>query len=39
MADALLLSSQRVVPAAAKPLEFNFGYPHLQQAFSAIFKK
>lgn len=39
MADALLLSSQRVVPAAAQSLGFKFEYPHLQQAFAAIFKK
>lgn len=39
MADALLLSSQRVVPAAAQSLGFKFEYPHLQQAFTAIFKK
>ena len=39
MADALLLSSQRVVPAAAQSLGFKFEYPYLQQAFTAIFKK
>ncbi|MGV8836631.1 TIGR01777 family oxidoreductase [Cellvibrio sp.] len=39
MADALLLSGQRVVPAAAQSLGFEFEYPHLQQAFTAIFKK
>lgn len=39
MADALLLSGQRVVPAAAESLGFEFEYPHLQQAFAAIFKK
>lgn len=39
MADALLLSSQRVVPAAAQSLGFTFEYPYLQQAFTAILKK
>jgi uncharacterized protein len=39
MADALLLSGQRVVPAAAQSLGFEFEYSHLQQAFAAIFKK
>ncbi len=39
MADALLLSSQRVVPAVAQSLGFKFEYPYLQQAFTAIFKK
>ena len=39
MADALLLSGQRVVPAAVQSLGFTFEYPHLQQAFAAIFKK
>ena len=39
MADALLLSSQRVVPTAALSAGFKFEYFHLQQAFTAIFKK
>ncbi len=39
MADALLLSSQRCVPVAAQSLGFTFEYPHLQEAFAAIFKK
>lgn len=39
MADALLLSSQRCVPVAAQSLGFKFEYPHLQEAFAAIFKK
>lgn len=39
MADALLLSGQRVVPAAAQSLGFKFEYSYLQQAFTAIFKK
>lgn len=39
MADALLLSSQRCVPVAAQSLGFKFEYPHLQQSFTAIFKK
>ncbi len=39
MADALLLSSQRIVPAAAQSLGFKFEYPYLQQAFTALFKK
>jgi len=39
MADELLLSSQRVVPGAALLFGFKFEYPHLHQAFTAIFKK
>ncbi len=39
MADALLLSGQRVVPAVALSAGFKFEYSHLQQAFTAIFKK
>jgi len=39
MADALLLSSQRVVPTAALSAGFKFEYPHIQQAFTAIFNK
>ncbi len=39
MADALLLSGQRVVPSAAQSLGFQFEYPHLQLALTAIFKK
>lgn len=39
MADELLLSSQRVVPAYVQSLGFKFEYPHLEEAFAAIFKK
>lgn len=39
MADALLLASQRVVPTTAQSLGFEFDYPHLRQAFTAIFNK
>lgn len=39
MAGALLLSSQRVMPAVAQSIGFKFEYPYLQQAFTAIFKK
>ncbi|WP_331345586.1 TIGR01777 family oxidoreductase [Cellvibrio sp. UBA7661] len=39
MADALLLSSQRATPAAALSFGFEFDFPQLHQAFSAILKK
>jgi uncharacterized protein (TIGR01777 family) len=37
MADALLLSGQRAVPAKAQALWFTFRYPHLDPALRAIF--
>jgi uncharacterized protein len=37
MADALLLSGQRAVPANAERLGFAFRYPRLDQALAAIF--
>src|SRR5580693_1125541 len=39
MADALLLSGQRAVPAVAEHLGFRFRYPQLDQALGAIFSK
>jgi uncharacterized protein (TIGR01777 family) len=37
MADALLLSGQRAVPAKAQALGFTFKYPRLDDALAAIF--
>jgi len=37
MADALLLSGQRVIPAAAQHLGFVFRYERLPEAFASIF--
>ena len=37
MADALLLSGQRAVPAKAEQLGFKFRYPQLDQALGAMF--
>jgi uncharacterized protein (TIGR01777 family) len=37
MADALLLSGQRVMPAKARALGFSFKYPRLDDALGAIF--
>lgn len=37
MADALLLSGQRAVPARAEQLGFRFSYTSLEQALGAIF--
>ncbi|HZR24502.1 MAG TPA: TIGR01777 family oxidoreductase [Vicinamibacterales bacterium] len=37
MADALLLSGQRAVPAKAERLGFAFKYPRLDDAFAALF--
>ncbi len=37
MADALLLSGQRAVPAKAQRLGFTFTYSRLDQALAAIF--
>jgi uncharacterized protein (TIGR01777 family) len=37
MADALLLSGQRAVPAKAERLGFSFRYPRLDEALRAIF--
>jgi uncharacterized protein (TIGR01777 family) len=39
MADALLLSGQRAVPAKAQRLGFTFAYPQLDQALAAIFDR
>src|SRR5262249_9560744 len=39
MADALLLSGQRVVPAKAERLGFTFKYRQLDAALAAIFSK
>jgi uncharacterized protein (TIGR01777 family) len=39
MADALLLSGQRAVPAKADQLGFTFKYPELDAALNAIFPK
>ena len=39
MADALLLSGQRAVPAKAERLGFSFTYTHLDEALAAIFAK
>jgi uncharacterized protein (TIGR01777 family) len=39
MADALLLSGQRAVPAKAERLGFAFAYTHLDDALAAIFAK
>jgi uncharacterized protein len=38
MADALLLSGQRVVPARATALGFRFAYPDLAPALAALFE-
>lgn len=37
MADALLLTGQRVLPAKAQALEFTFGYERLDDALHAIY--
>jgi uncharacterized protein (TIGR01777 family) len=37
MADAVLLSGQRVVPAKARSLGFHFRYPTIEQAFRGLF--
>jgi uncharacterized protein (TIGR01777 family) len=39
MADALLLSSQRVIPKRIQELGFSFEYPQLGEALNAILKK
>ncbi|MGE5244735.1 MAG: TIGR01777 family oxidoreductase [Betaproteobacteria bacterium] len=39
MADALLLSGQRAVPAKAERLGFRFRYPRLAEALTAIFRQ
>ena len=39
MADALLLSGQRAVPAQAERLGFGFRYTRLEDALRAIFKR
>ena len=38
MADGLLLSGQRVVPAKAEALGFSFTYTHVDEALAAILK-
>jgi uncharacterized protein len=37
MADALLLTGQRVLPARAQSLGFSFRYPQLDAALRAIY--
>jgi NAD dependent epimerase/dehydratase family enzyme len=37
MADALLLSGQRAVPAKAQRQGYQFKYPRLEDALQAIF--
>ena len=37
MADALLLSGQRAVPAKAERLGFSFRHPHVDQALASLF--
>jgi NAD dependent epimerase/dehydratase family enzyme len=39
MADALLLSGQRAVPAKAERLGFVFSYATLRDALQAIFRR
>ncbi len=39
MADALLLSGQRALPAKAERLGYTFLYPRVEDALAAIFKK
>jgi len=39
MADALLLSGQRAVPAKPERLGFVFSYANLRNALQAIFKR
>jgi uncharacterized protein len=39
MADALLLSGRRAVPATAETLGFSFTYPRLDEALAAIFRR
>jgi NAD dependent epimerase/dehydratase family enzyme len=39
MADALLLSGQRAIPAKAQQEHFAFRYSHLDDALKAIFGK
>ncbi|MCS6859827.1 MAG: TIGR01777 family oxidoreductase [Abditibacteriales bacterium] len=39
MADALLLTGQRVLPAAAQRLGYQFRYPDLMSALQAVLKK
>ena len=39
MADALLLSGQRAVPAKAEHLGFTFSHPRLDEALAEIFSK
>ncbi|MES1256230.1 MAG: TIGR01777 family oxidoreductase [Acidobacteriota bacterium] len=39
MADALVLSGQRAIPAKAERLGFTFTHPHLEEAFASIFRR
>jgi NAD dependent epimerase/dehydratase family enzyme len=39
MADALLLSSQRVIPARLIELKYRFVHPDLQDALRAVLRK
>jgi NAD dependent epimerase/dehydratase family enzyme len=38
MADALILSGQRALPAKAERLGFSFRYPRIDDAMRAIFR-
>jgi NAD dependent epimerase/dehydratase family enzyme len=38
MADALLLTGQRVLPRKAQALGFTFRYPRLEEALRAIYR-
>jgi NAD dependent epimerase/dehydratase family enzyme len=38
MAEALLLSGQRAVPAKAERLGYKFTYPRLEEALAVIFR-
>jgi NAD dependent epimerase/dehydratase family enzyme len=37
LADPLLLTGQRVVPAKARRMDFHFRYPTIEQAFRGMF--
>ena len=39
MADGLLLSGQRAVPAEALDAQFSFRYPQLEGALAALFDR
>jgi len=38
MADTMLLSGQRVLPAKAESLGFKFKYPQLEPALESLFR-